>query len=256
MEENSERPSYEPELTEPPTPSKAVAKYSPLQRLWLVFTSPGEVFKDIGIKPSWVLIAVVSVVLAVGAQFLIAGHVDTEATIRARLADRGSEMSEAQIETVVAQTEKISKFGPAITSVMAPILWALMAAIFLVVLKIVGSEIDFKTTLSTMLHAYWPAGVVQTVLTGVLIKRLDKVPQQELVNVVKANLGAFLSPDTPAWLTAAAGTFSVFNIWTVVLLIIGFGAAGKLPRNKAVIAALVPWVVWIVGKAGIAAIFG
>ena len=62
--------------------------------------------------------------------------------------------------------------------------------------------------------------------------RFDKVPQQELVNVVKANLGAFLPADTPAWITAAAGTFSVFNIWTVVLLIIGFGAACKVPRDN------------------------
>ena len=232
MEENTERPSYEPELTEPPTASAPAARYSPLQRLWMVFTSPGEVFADIGIKPSWVLIMIISVILAFAAQTLIVGHVDTEATIRARLAERDTEMTDAQIEGIVEQSEKFAKFGPAITVVVAPILWALMAAIFLVVLKIVGSEIDFKTTLSTMLHAYWPPGVVQTVLTAILIQRLGKVPQQELVNVVKANVGAFLSADAPAWLTAIAGTFSVFNIWTVVLLIIGFSAAGKLPAAR------------------------
>ena len=165
-------------------------------------------------------------------------------------------MTDAQIETRRPDREIQTGWGHSLPWSWLPSCGLLMAAIYLVFLKIVGSETDFKTTLSAMLHAYWPPGVVQTVLTGVLIQRLDKVPQQELVNVVKANLGAFLPADTPAWLTAAAGTFSVFNIWTVVLLIIGFGAACKLPRDKAVIAVLVPWVVWIVGKAGIAAIFG
>ena len=80
MEENTERPSYEPELTEPPSPSTATAQYSPLQRLWQVFIAPGEVFKDIGIKPSWILIMVISLVMAFVAQSLIVGHIDTEAT--------------------------------------------------------------------------------------------------------------------------------------------------------------------------------
>ena len=49
MEDATDRPSYEPELAEPPTPSPK-AKYSPLQRLWMMFTSPGEVFADIGLQ--------------------------------------------------------------------------------------------------------------------------------------------------------------------------------------------------------------
>lgn len=255
MEDNTERPSYEPELAEPPTPS-ATAKYSPLQRLWMVFTSPGEVFADIAIKPSWVLIMVLSIVLAFIAQAVIVGHIDNEATIRARLEARDAEFTDQQIEGFVEQAEKFSKFGPVITVVVAPIIWALMAAIFLVVLKIAGSEIDFKSTLSTMLHAYWPPGVVQTVLTAVLIQRLGKVPQQELVNVVKANAGAFMSADAPAWLTAVAGTFSVFNVWTIILMIIGFTAVGKLSRGKAVVVTLIPWVAWIIIKGGIAAVTG
>jgi hypothetical protein len=82
------------------------------------------------------------------------------------------------------------------------------------------------------------------------------VAQEDLTNVVKANLGAFMSPDAPAWLTSAASTISIFNIWAVILLIIGFTSVGKVSRGKAVVAALVPWVVWIAAKAGIGALTG
>jgi hypothetical protein len=254
MEDATDRPSYEPELAEPPTPS-STQKFSAVQRLWMMFTSPGEVFSDIGVKPTWVLIMVIVVLLGVGAQAIIIPHVDTEATIRARFEQRGQELTEAQIENAVEQAEKFSKFGPIIGLVIAPIAWVIMAAIFFVMLKLVSSEADYPRALSTTLHGYWPPTLVQLVLTAVLVQRIGKVPQAELANVVKANLGAFLSPESPAWLTAAAGAISIFNIWAVVLLIIGFSTVGRLSRGKAAVVALVPWVVWIVAKAGLATVF-
>jgi hypothetical protein len=80
--------------------------------------------------------------------------------------------------------------------------------------------------------------------------------QQDLANLVKANVGAFLSPETPAWLTAAAGTISIFNIWVVVLLIIGFATVGKISRGKAAVAALVPWIAMMVVKSVFALVTG
>lgn len=254
MEDGTERPDYEPEPATPAAPS-ATAKFNPMQRLWMMFTSPGEVFSDIRVKPSWLLVMVILVLLGVAVQAVIMPHVDTEATLRARMEQRGAELSDAQIENAVEQAEKFSKFGPIIGLVVAPIAWAIMAAIFLVMLKIVGSDVDFKTTLSTILHSYWPATSVQLVLTAALIQRVGKVPQDELANVVKANLGAFMSADAPAWLTAAAGVISIFNIWAVILLIIGFAAVGKISMGKAATAALVPWGVWIAVRAGVAALF-
>ena len=222
----------------------------------MMFTSPGQVFEDIGIKPSWILIMVVLVILGVGLQIVIAPHIDQEATLRTQLGDRADDITDEQMEQMLAPAEKMAKFGPIFALVIAPIVWAIMAAIFLVMLKIVGSEIDFKKALSTVLHAYWPATAVALVLTGVLVQRVGKMAQQDLANLVKANVGAFLSPDVPAWITAAASTISIFNIWVVALSIIGFATVGKISRGKAAVAALVPWIAWMVVKSGFAMITG
>ena len=253
MDENTDRPSYEPELTQAPTPGPH-QQFNSLQRLWMIFASPGKVFADIGIKPTWLVCMVLLVVLGVAAQFVIMPHVDTEATIRARMADQGGDMSDEQIERIVEGSEKVAKFAPIIGAVVGPIVWFVMAAIFFVLLKIVGSDADYIKAMSTALHAYWPASVVQLVLTSVLIQRMGMMPQDELANVVKSHLGVFLSPDAPAWLAAAASTISIFNIWTVVLLIMGFATVGKISRGRAAVVTLVPWVVWMVGKAGMAAL--
>lgn len=254
MDETTDRPAYEPELAQPPTPAQQ-PKYSAVQRLWMMFTSPGEVFSDIGVKPTWLLVMAVLVILMVAAQAVIMPHVDTEATLRARLEARGRDLSEAQMENAIEQAEKFSKFGPIITFVVGPIAWVIMAAVFFLMLKLVSSDADYPRAFSTTLHGYWPPTLVQLVLTAVLVQRVGKVPQDDLAHVVKANLGAFMSADAPAWLSAAAGTISVFNIWIVILLIIGFAAVGKLSRGKAAAVVLVPWIVWVVAKAGLTAVF-
>ncbi len=253
MEDATDRPSYEPELAEPPTPSPQ-QKYSGVQRLWMMFTSPGDVFADIGIKPTWVLIMVLFVILGTFVNLIALPHVDTEATLRASLGDRVEDLSEAQIENMVEQAEKIGKFTPLFAIIIGPIAWAIMAAVFFVMLKISGGEADYVQTLSTTLHSYWPGSLVGMVLMAVLIQRVGMVPQNELTNVVKASLGAFLSPDSPAWLTAVASSISIFNIWTVILLIIGFTVVGKISRGKAAVVTLVPWGVYLVVKAGFAAL--
>jgi len=250
MEDATDRPTYEPELAEPPTRSTQ-QRYSAVQRLWMMFTSPGDVFADIGVKPTWVLIMVTLVVLGIAYQAIVIPHVDIEQTIRARFAEQDREASETQIETAVRVTEIIARLSP----IVIPIVTLIIAALFFILmLKIVGSDIDFSRTLSTTLHGYWPPTVVQLVLTAILLQRVDTVQPGELEHVVKASLGAFLSPDVPAWLMAAASAISVFNIWAVVLLIIGFTTVGKVSRGKATAVVLVPWIAWILFKTALTAL--
>ena len=196
------------------------------------------------------------VVLGVVIQVVIMPHIDIESSIRARLGDRAAELSDEQIDEIVEGQQNFAKFGPLMALIIGPIAWALMAAVFLVCLKIVGSEIDFKSTLSTALHAYWPPSLVGGILAMILIQRAGLIPQEEVANVVKAHPAAFMSPDSPPWLLATAGTLSIFNIWVVVLLVIGFKIVGGLSTGRATVAALIPWGAWIVLKAGLSMLAG
>ncbi|HSL16473.1 MAG TPA: Yip1 family protein [Methylomirabilota bacterium] len=255
MDDSGTRPSYEPaEL--PEAPPAATPQLSSLHRLVKAFYSPGEVFEDIRVKPTWVAVLLAMMVLTVGAQAIVLPHMDQEATIRDRLGERSDELTDEQIENIVEQSAKFTRFLPVITAVIVPVMWAILAAIFFLALKMVGSETDYVRTLSAALHAYWPPAVVATVLLVVLIQGAGKVTEQEIPNLVKSHLGAFLPPDAPGWLSAAASTLSVFNVWTVVLLVIGFRIVGRLSTAKAATAVLVPWAVWLVAKAGLGALQG
>lgn len=255
MDQNSDRPSYEPEASssfeEEPT-----AKIGAAARMIKAFHSPGEVFEDIRLKPTWVVVLIAMVVLTVGAQMLVLPHMDYEATMRARLGDRADELSDEQVDRMLAGSEKIRRFIPVITAVVIPVMWATLAGIFFLMLKMVGSDTDYQRTLSATLHAYWPPAAVATVLVAALIQRVDKITEQEIPNLVKSHLGVLLPADAPAWLSSVAGTFSIFNVWTLILLVIGFKVVGRLTTGKATIAVLVPWAVWLVGKAGLGVLQG
>jgi len=255
MDETSDRPTYEPEASTPDQP-EPTPKLGAIERLFKAFYAPGEVFEDIRIKPTWLVVLIAMTVLTVGAQMVVLPHMDNEATIRARMADRADELSDEQIERMVEAGEKITRFVPIITAVVVPIMWVILAGIFLLMLKLVGSETDFPRTFSATLHSYWPPSAVATILVVALIQRVDKITEQEIPNLVKSHLGVLLPADAPNWLSAMASTFSVFNVWTLALLIIGFKTIGRLPTARAATAVLVPWAVWLVGKAGLGALQG
>jgi hypothetical protein len=255
MDQPTDRPSYEPDdlsaFPDEPTP-----KLNAFQRLAKAFYSPGEVFEDISVKPSWVVALIAMLLLTVAAQVIVLPHMDNEATIRERLGDRIDEVSDEQIEDMVASGEKIARFIPIITAVVIPVMWAILAGIFFLMFKMVGSDADYQRTLSATLHAYWPPSVVATILVSVLIQRVDTISEQEIPNLVKSHLGVLLPADAPGWLSGVASTFSVFNLWTLVLLVIGFKIVGRLSTARAAIVVGVPWLVWLVGKAGLGALQG
>jgi hypothetical protein len=255
MENSTGSAGVDLEQTSPP-PETPTRRLGSLQRLWAAFLTPREVFTDIAVKPTWVLALVLLVALGVAAQLVVMPHVDTGATLRARLGERAQSLDDQQLERMTEQAQKFAFVGPIMGVIVGPIVWAAMAAVFFLMLKVSGSDTDYMRALSTTLHAYWPPALVSTVLTAVLVQRVGRLPAQQLADVVKSHLGAFLSPDAPAWLRSAATTISVFNVWTVILLIIGFAVVGRISRGRAAVVVLVPWLVWLVGKAGLAAVFG
>ncbi len=250
-------PAYEP--TGPgasPEPSEEGARHGTLARLGLAFASPGEVFEDILRKPTWVLALVLLTLLGVGARLVAIPHVDVEQTIRARMEAQGRQISEEQMDAIMEQAGKFAYVGPVIAAVIIPVIMAIVAAVFFLGLKLTGSETDYARVFSASLHSFWPASLVGSVLFGVLVQRVGKLPEKELTHLVKSNVGAFLGSNVPAAARAVADSVDLFNIWIVVLLVLGLSTVGKVSRAKAAAVVIVPWVVYIAGKAVLAGFFG
>ncbi len=251
-----ETPSYEPELLTEETDEEARPKLGPWQRIVRVFWAPAEVFEDIRRRPTWVLPLLGIMLLSLATQMVAVQHIDLRTTLMERMESRNTEISEEQLDRAVEVAEKMKYLGPVAGLLIVPVAMAALAGIFLVSIRTTGGETDFRTTFSSMLHAYWPPSFTGSVLGMVLFSRAGALPQDELQRVVKSNLGAFLSADAPRWQHALAGSVDIFNLWTIALLVMGFSIVARISRGRAAVAVLVPWGAYILVKVGLAMIFG
>lgn len=255
MQENTDRPSYEPDIAQQPTEPRG-ARYSSVQRLWMSFTSPAEVFEDIGRKPTWLLCLVCYIIVIVAASLVIYSHMDHEANLRDTLEMMNIELPEEAIEEQIASSEKRWFLRPVVGAVITPLALVIAAAVFFLMLKLVGSDASYPDTLSTMLHAYWPPKLISSVLLAAIVAWQGSVTEFGVLRALKSSLAGFLPEDASLPAMTVASFIDVFRIWSIVLLVIGFGIVAKISRQKATIAALVPWVVFVLVSAGLAALPG
>ncbi len=257
MEETSDRPSYEPAdapLAEP----EPTAKLGTFQRLIKVFYSPGEVFDDIKVKPTWIVVLLATLIVVFGVVYLTMSHIDMESTIRENAAKSGREMTDEQIDGAMKFMDsswfKILQPGAGAMLYTAGI--ALLAVVFFLGLKLAGSETNYSRILSCTAHAYWPPTLTTCVLGALVMSQSGTITGMEAERLVKSNIGAFLSPDTPGWMLTLARSFDIFNIWIIALTIIGLSITGGVSRRSTIAIAGVTWAAYLAIKVGKAAIFG
>jgi hypothetical protein len=92
---------------------------------------------------------------------------------------------------------------------------------------------------------------------AILVMFLKNSEDFDLRNPTAFNVGAFLDPQTtPKFLHSMGTSLDLFSIWTILLLATGLSVAGrKISWSKALIAVIVPWILWIVLKSLGAGIF-
>ncbi len=255
----SEKPGWEPdtveELTQAPAPQDA-PRMGALARVVQVFTSPLEVFRDIARKPTWAAILLLTTLVAVGTQMAALPHLDMERTVREQMERRGAQMTEEQMDRLSADAGKYAWIGLVSTAVFVPLFTAIMAGLYLLGLKLAGSEIDFVRTFSTVLHAYWPASVTKAAMTVALLLRAGTMTGEELQYLVKSNLAAFLPAEAPRWQVALGSMVDVFNVWTVWLLVVGLATVGGLSPKRAGVVVGTLWVFYIAAKVALVAVAG
>ncbi len=255
MESDSERPAYEP-VTVPqgPTDGSNEAKIASVNRLIEVFTNPTAVFEDIARKPTILVVFVCMVMAIVGNAFIIAKNTDFEANAIQGIEMIGIEVPEDQLERQIESSEDRWFLRPVMTAIFSPIIYLIATVVFFLMLKLTGSQINFKSTLSTVLHAYWPAKLVSMVLLSMLVIRHGAVTDMALIRIFKSSLAGFL-PESTSWPVLTLASFvDVFRIWGIVLLAIGFVIVARISNRKSWTAVLVPWVVLALLSAGMVAL--
>ena len=113
----------------------------------------------------------------------------------------------------------------------------------------------FRQGVGVSAHAFLPSVVGTLLLIPVVLQR-ETIDPQGVPDLLRSNLGFLVDKASSPALHSLLGSIDVFSLWTLVLLTIGFAAAGRTSRKAAAGVVFTIWALFVLGKAGLAALLG
>lgn len=227
-----------------------------VQSIWGVLLSPERTFRALAARPAWLPALLLLVCTALALSVVVTPKLDMKQVIREAIEDSGQEVTAAQLERQVALADKFKWAGTVSQVVLQPAVYLLMAGIFLVLLRLMGSEIDFRRSLSVSVHGMMPFVLASLLAIPVVLSRHElSLKEVQSSRFLYSNLAAFAPESTGKALTALLSSVDLFSIWAIVLLTIGFRVVGRVSKVAAWGVVIALWAVVVAGKVSLAAIF-
>ncbi len=238
-----------------PAAGGAVPRFGAVQRLTGAFSSPVRVFEDIARKPTVVVVLLALISVALISQAVVIPKLDVETGLREQFAKSG--MPEEQLERALGMASTFKWIGLAAVPIAFPLTFAMIAGLYFLALKLVGSaKPDFVVLLSALAHAAFPPTVVRGALTVVVVLSRHRIDPFEAGHLVRSNVGAFLPEGTSPALVALGDRIDVFGLWEVALVTLALATVGRVSTARAAAIAVVFWLVTTLFLVGAGALQG
>ena len=134
-------------------------------------------------------------------------------------------------------------------------MYLILALIFFLLFKLLDTELSYKQSFSLILHCYIPH-LIKAILAVVIAMVKGSYGMMELQNLVASNPGALVDPKTQKVLHTLLTSLDLFNVWVVVLMILGFGIVSDKKPSRVAPWIIGLWILWIVVKVGATAVLG
>jgi hypothetical protein len=143
----------------------------------------------------------------------------------------------------MAPGRKIAEtFGAAFIIIGAPIAIFLLGAAVWLVAKVMGGLLRYSQAVTIVTYAFFPR-LIESLVNGLQAKFLD---EQTITSRLSLTLGVgrFVSPDRMnPFLLALVGRIDLFTIWVTVLIAVGIKIVGKTTAARAVLGAVLVWLI-------------
>ncbi len=227
---------------------------SALARIPGVFFSPVRTFEAIARRPTWLAPVVLWLLASLAITAVIMPRLDFEKMTRERFEKSGQTVSEEQLQSMVEQQKRFAPIFGYLWAVISAVGIPLLVAVILWgAFRAFGWDTTYKQSLGVTSHGFLP-GVLGALLLMPLAARQERVDPDGLGDLLRSNLGFLAGPDAKV-LHSLLGSIDIFSFWTIALLTVGLAAAAKIRRGQAAAVIVVLWVLYVLGKAGFAAIF-
>jgi hypothetical protein len=126
---------------------------------------------------------------------------------------------------------------------LAPLLVVLVAVVLKFASWLLGKKVLFKKCLSVSAVAFLPLALYHVAL-GVSALYQLQIPPMKVEGLVPSTLAAVFHPKSPKLLHVLSG-LDYFNLWSTVLLGLGYAEASGMKRRRALVFAFVLYAVYV-----------
>lgn len=242
-----------------PAVPEAQRPLSQTERVLDTFFAPAKTFTDLRRSANWIVPFLVLTIATLALIFVADRKLGFEKIVESQLAmqpkqaarlDQLSPEDRAQrMQTILRFNRTFSYMYPIFILVFLVIVAAVLLATFNFGL---GTEMTFNQSLAVCMYASL-TGVIK-VLLAILVLFLGAGENFTFQNPIASNLSGLFDPSSH-FLYAVGLNLDVFNVWTIALAGIGFSCLTKIKRGTSLGILFAWWAVWVVGIAGVSAVF-
>lgn len=230
---------------------------SETQRVLDVFVAPSKTFIDIRRKATFWGPLVIMIVVCVLFSFAVQQKIGWERVFENNIHQTPSK--EEKIDSA-PNAESIKAISAKVTAVASYGYFAIVLLFTLIYALLIWASVNFGfggTSKYGQIYAVsFYAGVVMNIkfLLGLIAIFAGLAPESFLINnPVGTNIGYYLSTDAPKWLAALCMHIDLFEIWSLVLSVIGVSIVARVSRGKAAAVVVGWWVIVVLVTVGAAA---
>jgi hypothetical protein len=228
-----------------------------------IFFEPGRVFESMRQRPRFLVATIVCILFYLMFTITFFQKVGYERVVREAVENgpRAEQMSPEQKETAIrVQSGSVVK---AITLGFAPIIIAIIfaagAGLYLLGSMLMGKQISYKQALAIWAYSNLPPTILAMILNIILIF-LKSPEDYDIVSasrrgLVKANLSFLADPKAAPMLYTFLGSLDVFAFYGLFLAALGLRRVGKMSSGSAWSVVLSIWILGLLFRIGLTAIF-
>lgn len=205
-----------------------------------IFIDPVKVFKRIKAGlPWWQPFIVVAIVIGVISYFQI--PINRQIML---LNERG--VSAEQLEQQLEITGKFALIGVIAAPLVVLLIYVILAALCNVTANLVSGKSSFKKMLSLLSFTAFVGLIEQGLKMLILHMRgIENIASRDDLYSVSFSLTRFIESD--GILRAVLESFSIFQIWFLILFTIGVSVIYGIDTKKAIVPTIVVWVLGVLG---------
>lgn len=222
---------------------------SETQRCVNIFTAPSKTFIDLRRKATFWGPLLVMIVVGIGFSFAVQQKVGWQQVFQNNINQTPSKAEKIESAPNAEQIKAISaKFTAGATYGYTGIVLLITLITALLIWVTVNFGFGGTAKYSQIYAVSLYASLVMNIkfLLGIVALFAGLAPDSFLINnPVGSNVGYYLSSDLPLWLRALCMHLDVFEIWALVLSVIGVAVVAKVSKGKAAAVVVGWWVIFV-----------